>query len=224
MVDKNTVFGWILAGGIAVLGFSILSGKYFSADKPHRPHEMGYVIEGVEASGGAAAGPAIETLLASADVAAGEKVFAKCAACHTINQGGANGIGPNLYAVMGEGIAQGRGGYAFSDALKAVGGSWEWTKMNDWLTSPRKFANGTKMTFAGLGKPEDRANLMAYLNAQGSNIALPAAPAPDAAPAEGEAAPADGAAPVEGAPAAEGVAPAAEGAATPAAATPAPAA
>tara|TARA_R110001606_G_scaffold120490_3_gene252242 strand:+ start:16784 stop:17413 length:630 start_codon:yes stop_codon:yes gene_type:complete len=176
MSNNNTIAGWVLAGGIAALGFSIVSGKYFHAGKHERPEVMGYVIEGVESSGGAAdAGPSIETLLQTADAAAGEKVFAKCAACHTINQGGANGIGPNLYASMGKPHGH-VAGFAYSDALKSIPGNWDWTSMDAWLTSPRKYANGTKMTFAGLGKAEDRANLMVYLNAQGSNIPLPAAP------------------------------------------------
>lgn len=178
MSDNNTIAGWVLAGGIAALGFSIVSSKYFHADSPQRPEQMGYVIEGVEVSGGADAGPAIETLLASADLAAGEKVFSKCAACHTVNAGGADGIGPNIHGTMGKPIAS--GSFAFSDALKSKGGSWDWNAMNEWLTSPRKFANGTKMTFAGLGKAEDRANLMVYLNSLGSNIALPAVPEPAA--------------------------------------------
>ncbi|AHE56527.1 c-type cytochrome [Sphingomonas sanxanigenens] len=186
----NTIAGWVLAGGIAALGLSILTGEYFH---PERPEKMGYPIEGVELEGegtAADAGPPIETLLASADGAKGAEVFKKCAACHTINQGGANGIGPNLYGTMGEPIGQGKGGFAFSDPLKAVGGNWDWAKMNAWLTSPRKFAPGTKMTFAGLSKPEDRANLMVYLNQQGSNLPLPAAPAAAAAP-DGDAAAAE---------------------------------
>lgn len=186
----NTIAGWVLAGGIAALGLSILTGEYFHAE---RPEKMGYPIEGVELEGeGAAAdaGPPIETLLASADPAKGADVFKKCTACHTVNQGGANGIGPNLFGTMGEAIAQGKAGFAFSDPLKAVGGSWDFAKMNAWLTSPRKFAPGTKMTFAGLSKPEDRANLMIYLNQQGSNLPLPAAPAAAAAP-EGDAAAAE---------------------------------
>jgi cytochrome c len=132
---------------------------------------MGYPIEGVEVEGaGAAAAEApIETYLAAADPAKGAEVFKKCAACHTINQGGANGVGPNLYATLGEGIAQGKGGFAFSDALKGVGGTWDFDKMNAWLTSPRKFANGTKMTFAGLGNPQDRANVIAYLRSLSAN-------------------------------------------------------
>ena len=178
----NTVAGWALFAGIIALGGAIVSSKYFDS---HRPEKMGYAIEGVEAEGtGAASGPGLNTLLASADVAAGEKVFAKCAACHTVNQGGANGIGPNLYATVGEGIGQGKGGFAFSDALKSKGGNWSFENLDHWLTSPREFAPGTKMTFAGLGNPKDRANLIAWLNTQGSNLPLPAA---DAAPAEASA-------------------------------------
>ena len=207
---NNTIAGWVLGAGIAALGSTIAMGMVFNG---HRPEKMGFEIEAAE-TGGAAAGPAIETLLQTADAAKGEAVFAKCSACHTINAGGANGIGPNLHGVMGEAIGTGHGGFAFSDALKKKGGTWTWQAMNEWLTSPRKFANGTKMSFAGLGKAEDRANLMVYMNSQGANIPLPAAPAADAA-----AAPAEGAAPAAGAAAApaEGAAPAAEAAAVPAA-------
>ena len=183
MSDNNTIAGWVLFGGIAALGFSIVSGKYFHADGDQRPETMGYEIEGVVVSGGGDSGPAIETLLQTADVAAGEKVFSKCAACHTINSGGANGIGPNLYNSMGKPHGH-VAGFAYSDALKSIPGNWDWTSMNAWLESPRKYAPGTKMTFAGLGKAEDRANLMVYMNAQGSNIPLPAAPVAEEAPAE----------------------------------------
>ncbi len=183
---NNTIAGWVLAGAGAALGLSIVGGMIFHGE---RPEKMGYAIEGVEAAGGGGgeAAEPIATRLATADPAKGAEVFKKCAACHTINQGGANGIGPNLYATLGEGIAQGKGGFAFSDALKAVGGTWDFDKMDAWLTSPRKFANGTKMTFAGLGNPKDRADIIAYLNQQGSNLPLPAAPA------AGAAAPKDGA-------------------------------
>jgi cytochrome c len=175
----NTVAGWTLFAGIIALGGAIVSSHYFHDE---RPEKMGYAIEGVEAEGegGAASGPGLNTLLASADVAAGEKVFAKCAACHTVNSGGANGIGPNLFATVGEEIGHGKAGFAFSDALAKKGGTWTFEALDHWLTSPREFAPGTKMTFAGLGNPADRANLIAWLNTQGSNLPLPAA---DAAPA-----------------------------------------
>lgn len=187
MEDRfNTIAGWTLFAGVVALGLSSLSSHYFNANKPHRPEKLGYVIEGVEEEGGeGAAEEPIAVLLAKADPAKGEAIFAKCTSCHTINQGGANGIGPNLHGVVGEAIGQGVGGFAFSDALKSKGGNWTFENLNDWLKSPKAFAPGTKMTFAGLSKAEDRANLIAWLNTQGSNLPLPAAPAPgaDVAPA-----------------------------------------
>lgn len=174
----NTVAGWALFAGIIALGGAIVSSKYFHDE---RPEKMGYAIEGVEVEGeGGDAGPGLNTLLATADVAAGEKVFAKCAACHTANSGGANGIGPNLFGVVGK--AHGHlAGFAYSEALKSVPGSWTFEALDKWLKSPREYAPGTKMTFAGLGNPADRANLIAWLNTQGSNLPLPAADAPPAA-------------------------------------------
>ncbi|QSR16673.1 cytochrome c family protein [Novosphingobium sp. KA1] len=179
----NTIAGWTLFAGVVGLGLSIASGMYFRADKHDRPATMGYAIEGVEQTAEGGAEPPIATLLASADVAKGQATFAKCQSCHTVNQGGANGIGPNLYGVVGEDVGKGVGGFAFSDALKGVGGKWDFDKLNQWLKSPKAMAPGTKMTFAGLPKPEDRANVIAYLNAQGSNLPLPTAAAPAAAPA-----------------------------------------
>ena len=174
----NTFAGWALFAGIIALGGGIVASKRFHTE---RPEEMGYAIAGVEAEGGgAAAGPSLNTLLAKADVAKGEKVFAKCAACHTVNQGGANGIGPNLYGTVGKPHGH-VAGFAYSDALKKVPGNWDFGALDKWLTSPRDYAPGTKMTFAGLGNPEDRANLIAWLNTQGSNLPLPAADAPAAA-------------------------------------------
>src|SRR5688572_8956756 len=179
----NTIAGWVLGGGIVLLGGSLVAGEYFKAE---RPEKMGYPIEGVEeeGDGGETAEPQIAALLQTADPAAGEAVFRKCAACHTVNQGGANQIGPNIFGVMGAPIGGHAAGYAYSEALRGKGGSWTFEAMNDWLRSPRQFAPGTKMTFAGLSNPEERANLIAWLNTQGSNLPLPPPPAA-AAPAEG---------------------------------------
>ncbi|MEZ0495934.1 cytochrome c family protein [Sphingomonas sp. IW22] len=179
----NTIAGWVLAGCVAALGLTIASGMAFHGE---RPEKMGYPIEGVvEEGAGAEAEVPIGTLMAAADPAAGAEVFKKCASCHTINQGGAAGIGPNLYGVMGK-VHGHQAGFAYSDALKGVPGNWDFEAMNKWLTSPRKYAPGTKMSFAGLSNPEERANVIAYLNQQGSNLPLPAAPAADAAPADGQ--------------------------------------
>jgi len=195
MEDRfNTIAGWTLFAGIVGLGLSSLSGHYFKADKPHRPHKMGYVIEGVVEEGGeTAAAVPIETLLATADAAKGEATFKKCMACHTITPGGANGIGPNLNGVMGKPVGKHAAGFAYSADLSGHGGNWDWANMNAWLTSPKKFAAGTKMSFAGLSDGQERANLLVYINSQGSNLPLPAAPA--------AAAPAEGAAPAVAAPA-----------------------
>lgn len=190
----NTIAGWVLAGCVAALGLTIASGMVYDSEAPEKP---GYPIEGVEeeSAGGGAAEVPIATLLASADPAAGAEVFKKCASCHTINSGGAAGIGPNLYAVLGKPHGA-QAGFAYSDALKGVAGNWDFEAMNKWLTSPRKYAPGTKMSFAGLSNPQERANVIAYLNQQGSNLPLPAAPAAGAAPA------ADGETPSENAAAA----------------------
>lgn len=175
----NVIAMMVLGTGIVALGATIVTGEYF---KGERPEKMGYTVEGVESGegGGAAAAVPIETLLASADPAKGADVFKKCAACHTDSNGGPDGIGPNLWGVVGRAEAA-KPGFAYSDALKSHGGKWDFASLNAWLTSPRAYANGTKMTFAGLSKPEDRANVIVYLNTQGSNLPLPAAPA--AAPA-----------------------------------------
>ena len=182
----NTIAGWVLGGGIVLLGATLVTGEIF---KHHPLEQKGYPIEGVEeagGAGGAAADPPIAALLATADAARGEASFRKCATCHTINDGGANGIGPNLYRTMGSPLGH-IASFAYSDALKGVGGTWGWENMNDWLRNPRAFANGTKMTFAGISNPQERADLILYLNAQGSNLPLPAAPAADAPAAEGAA-------------------------------------
>ena len=199
----NTIAGWVLGGGIVLLGASLVTGEYF---KPERPETMGYPIPGVVEEGGAEGAEAelpIAARLQTVDLGAGEATFRKCTACHTINQGGANGTGPNLFASVGANIAH-VAGFAYSDALRNHGGQWTWENLDQWLKSPRTFAQGTKMTFAGLSDPQERANLIAYLNAQGSNLPMPPPPAAEA--------PAEGGAGNEAAPAENGAAPAANAA------------
>ena len=172
----NTIAGWVLFAGIVALGSSIIAGELFHSE---RPEKMGYPIAGVaqEGTGGAAAEQPIEVYLAKADPAKGQQVFNKCMACHNADKGGANQLGPNLWGILGAPIGQGRG-FAFSDALSKKGGNWDWDKLAQWLTSPRAFAPGTKMTFAGLGDPQDRANVIAFLNTKSdAPKPLPAAPA-----------------------------------------------
>jgi cytochrome c len=184
----NTIAGWVLFAGIVALGSSIVAGEYFHSE---RPEKMGYPIAGVqeEGEGGAAAAEQpIEVYLAKADPAHGQQVFNKCMACHNADKGGANQMGPNLWGILGAGIAEDRNGFAFSDALKKVGGTWNWDNLSRWLTSPKAFAPGTKMTFAGLSNPQDRADVEAFLNSHSdSPQPLPKAPAAAAPAAAGQA-------------------------------------
>ena len=180
---KNTIAGWVLFAGIVALGGSIVTGEVFHAE---RPEKMGYPIEGVvlEGEGGAEAEKPID--FSVADATKGEQVFKKCAACHNADKGGANALGPNLWAASASRIGH-VAGFAYSDALKGKPGNWDFASMSDWLANPKKYAPGTKMTFAGLSNPQDRADVIAFLNAHSdAPHPLPAAPAA-AAPAEGAA-------------------------------------
>jgi len=176
----NTIAGWVLGAGIVLLGASLVSGEIFKAE---RPETMGYPIAGVVPDGPvAAAEPPIAHFLQTASAARGEAAFGKCTACHTVAQGGANGTGPNLWGSMGSAVA-GRAGYSYTEALRGHGGNWDWDTMSQWLKSPRAFANGTRMSFAGLSDPQERADVMLFLNQNGGTLTIP--PPPAAAPAAG---------------------------------------
>jgi cytochrome c len=174
---SNVIAMMVLGAGIVALGSSIVAGEVFDQE---RPKKMGYIVEGVEEpSGGDAAAVVvpIATLLATADPAKGAEIFKKCGSCHNAAQGGANGIGPNLWGIIGNKHAHSPTFANYSDGMKAMPGVWDFDAMNAWLTKPSAYVKGTKMNFAGLSKGEDRANLIAWLNTQGSNLPLPAAPA-----------------------------------------------
>jgi cytochrome c len=181
----NTIAGWVLGAGIVLLGTSLVTRELFKAE---RPETMGYPIAGVvETDGeGAAAERPIAFYLQTADATRGQAVFARCTACHNADNGGADGLGPNLWATPGNRIAH-RPAFSYSDALRNHGGNWDWESMSAWLHSPRTFAPGTKMTFAGLSDPQDRADLLLFLNQHGGTLTIPPPPAAGA-PAEGNAA------------------------------------
>ncbi|HQY44917.1 MAG TPA: cytochrome c family protein [Paracoccaceae bacterium] len=173
MFDTMTVTkaGGALCGAflIFLLGKWAAESLYNTEPASHGGEEVAqaYSVDTGAAEGGEAAaeeGPDFATLLAAADAAAGEKIFGKCKACHKLD--GADGTGPHLNGVVGRAIAS-SGSFGYSDALKGLGGNWEPERLNEFLTSPKAYAAGTKMSFAGLPKPEDRANLIAYLQSLG---------------------------------------------------------
>jgi len=111
-------------------------------------------------------------------------VFAKCSSCHAIEAGAPNGTGPNIYGVVGR-RPGGQPGFAYSQAMTDLAGrvpQWNDAELNDFLASPQKYLAGTKMTFVGLKKPEDRINMIAYLRSKGGTLPVPA-PNPAAAAA-----------------------------------------
>jgi cytochrome c len=182
----NTIAGWVLGAGIVLLGATLVTGEFF---KSERPETMGYPIPGVQeegAEGGAAAEAPIAHYLQTADAARGEAIFHRCQSCHNADNGGANGLGPNLWGSAGNRVAH-RADFSYSDALKNHGGTWDWETLSAWLHSPRTFAPGTKMTFAGLSDPQDRADILLFLNQHGGTLTIPPPPA-EAAPAAGNAA------------------------------------
>lgn len=213
-LNGNKILGAALATALVIIGVQQVTGAIYHTEAPEK---MGYFVDAPEEAAGDAAEvvlpPDWGTVLPAADLAAGEAAFARCQACHNAAAGGADGIGPNLFGVVG-GPVMHRAGFAYSDAMaahKAEAPTWGYDQLDQFITAPARYVPGTKMSFAGIRDQQTRINLIAWLRAQGSGGF--AIPAPDPARQPGAAAPAEGAAPTEGAAATEATAPAAEGAA-----------
>jgi len=195
--ELNKILGAFLFTCLCLLGLNIAAHAVFSPLTPAKP---GFEVAVTEhPAGGEAAKPEadqpIEQLLASADTKKGESSAKKCAACHTFGKGEPNRVGPNLYGVVGRPKGT-EGGFTYSDAMKSKGGNWSIDDLNTFLTAPQKYVPGTKMSFAGLPKASERADVIAYLNTKSDNQQ----PLPKAADAGGAAKPAEGDAPPVGAP------------------------
>ncbi len=189
----NKIAAGLLTAGLVLWGANRIANILVPNEAPKTPaiKLSGMPTAGVPAAPAAPSGPSsVIPLLASADVAKGTAfVQEQCAACHTTTQGGANGVGPNLYGVLG-GPMFAKAGFTYSDAAKSkASGNWNYAKMNDWLASPASFASGTAMSYAGIKNTQTRADVIAYLRT------LAAAPLPLPSPAEVQAASAATAAP-----------------------------
>jgi len=164
--EMNKIAGAILGAMILAMVSGIIAHMLVHPTALQKPAYIVAGAEPTEQKGDQKAGPEpLAPLLANASVDAGKEQSKKCAAFHTFEKGGPNRIGPNLIKARGEPFAEGRNGYAFSPALTAhKGQKWDVDELNQWLFNPQSFAKGTKMTFAGLPKEQDRANVVAYLN------------------------------------------------------------
>ncbi len=163
--EFNKIAGAVLFTLLIVLALNTLADLLIFGEQPEKP---GYAVEIADASAGggqseaAAEAVPLAQLLAAADVGRGEKQFKKCAACHTVESGGPNKVGPNLYNIVGRKMGTGDG-FAYSSAMVDKGEDWNWENLNAFILKPKDYLKGTKMAFAGIKRDNQRADLLAYL-------------------------------------------------------------
>lgn len=165
-LELNKMIAAILTAGVIAMASGFVSHLLFQT-KEAPQHAYPVTVEAAAPATTQEAVTAvlepIGPLLASADIEAGAKAARKCGACHTVNEGGANKIGPNLWDIVNRSMAS-TSGFKYSAAFQGMaGGSWTYEKLNAFLSKPKEMVPGTKMQFAGLRKTKDRANLVAYL-------------------------------------------------------------
>ncbi|WP_440908695.1 c-type cytochrome [Candidatus Pelagibacter sp.] len=170
--ELNKIIAAVLLVALLVIGIGKVSDMIFYVEKPEKP---GYAVEVEQVSSGSASTKDvvekvvdIAALMALGDVASGEKIFKKCAACHSINKGGKHKIGPALYNVVGRKVGAVED-YKYSKALIAYEKDWTFEELNGFLIKPAKHIKGTKMAYAGLRKEADRASVIKYLNENSDN-------------------------------------------------------
>jgi cytochrome c len=173
--EINKIVAAVLMVALLVIGIGKLSNVIFHVEKPKIP---GYAVEVEQATiVSSSSKTAVEekidivALMAMGDIALGEKVFKKCAACHSIVKDGKNNIGPALYNVVGRKTGA-VSDYKYSKALASFDKEWTFEELNGYLIKPAKWIKGTKMAFAGLRKEKDRASVIKYLN-QNSDSPVP---------------------------------------------------
>ena len=170
--ELNKIIAAILMVALLIIGLGKISNVIFHVDKPKTP---GYKVEVEQIASSSEMSTEnqetvvdIASLMALGNLATGEKVFKKCAACHSIIKGGKNKIGPALYNVVGRQVG-GVSEYKYSKALSVYGKEWTFEELNGFLIKPAKYIKGTKMAYAGLRKEKDRASVIMYLNQNSDN-------------------------------------------------------
>ena len=170
--EINKIVAAVLMVALLVIGIGKLSDVIFHVEKPEKP---GYVVEVEKIESKSETSESVEdtkvdivALMAMGSASDGEKIFKKCAACHSINKGGKNNIGPALYNVVGRKVG-GVEDYKYSKALASYDKEWSFEELNGFLIKPAKWIRGTKMAYAGLRKEEDRASVIKYLNQNSDN-------------------------------------------------------
>ena len=170
--EVNKIIAAILLVALLVIGIGKISDLAFHVNKPEKSAYKVDIPENKSVSSTkideAEAKVDIAALLALGDIAHGEKIFKKCAACHLVNKGGENKIGPALYGVIGKKVAS-KEDYKYSKAMAAYDKNWTFEEMNGYLRKPQSHIKGTKMAFAGLRKDKDRASVILYLNDNSDN-------------------------------------------------------
>ena len=173
--EVNKIIAAVLLIALIVIGIGKISDMAFHVEKPEKSAYKVEIQETVSTTNSnkekVIEKVDISALLAKGDVKHGEKVFKKCAACHLVNKGGANKIGPALYGIIGRKVAS-KDDYKYSKAMAAYDKNWSFEEMNGYLKKPQSYIKGTKMAFAGLRKEKDRASVILYLN-QNSDNPLP---------------------------------------------------
>jgi len=189
LYEFNKIAGAVLFALLVLFGTRTVSNIIFA---PHAPEQPGYEIEVAEEGGQTAAEPKQETavplanLLQQASVEQGQRAARKCAACHTFDQGGASRVGPNLYNIVGNPLGAEQG-FAYSQALKDKGGNWDYEDLDLFIEAPRAYLPGTKMAFAGIRRPAERADLILYLRSLSPSPVVLPEPEPEPEPATAEA-------------------------------------
>ena len=173
----NKIIASIVFAIILVIGINKVTDVIFYVEKPEKSAYQVASVTTVASTTSAETGSTnseegnIMALFASASAAEGVKVFKKCAACHSIKEGGKNKIGPALWGVLGR-TAGSVPGYKYSKAMTAHGKNWSFEEMNGFLVKPKDWIKGTKMSFAGLKNAKDRAAVILYMN-ENTNSPLP---------------------------------------------------